>query len=124
MVNPVRNVKSLMQFTLKYNPGKNGLKTLFREWQITTLRLLWDNPETRFTTKEVWNHVKSMDVNRVSRATVYHFLDEMKEKEIVKYDMGSGRGGMRVLFYSEIPESEFKRIISENLIKSIRNNLG
>ena len=113
-----------MQFTLKFNPENKGLRTLFREWQITTLKLLWENTETRFTTKEVWSHVRAAVENGVSRATVYHFLDDMSDKEIVKYDMGSGRGGMRVLFYSEISEAEFKKIISENLVQSIRQNLG
>lgn len=113
-----------MQFTLKYNPEKTGLRTLFREWQITTMRLLWESPETRFTTKEVWSHVRAEEENGVSRATVYHFLDEMSEKEIVKFDLASGRGGMRVLFYSEYSESEFKKVISENLIQNIHGNLG
>ncbi len=88
------------------------------------MRLLWDNPETRFTTKEVWNHVRSVVENGVSRVTVYHFLDDMTEKEIVKYDMGSGRGGMRVLFYSHLTEAEFKKTIAGNLVKSIQENLG
>ncbi len=113
-----------MQFTLKYNPQKAGLKTLFREWQITTMKLLWENVETRFTTKEVWNYVRAEIENGVSRATVYHFLDDMTERNIVKFDMASGRGGMRVLFYSDISESEFKRVISMNLIKNIQQNLG
>lgn len=113
-----------MQFTMKYNPGKAGLKTLFREWQITTMKLLWNNSETRFTTKEVWNHVRTEIENGVSRATVYHFLDDMAEREIVKFDMASGRGGMRVLFYSDISESEFKKVISLNLIQNIQRNLG
>ena len=78
----------------------------------------------RFTTKEVWNHVRAEVENGVSRATVYHFLDDMAEREIVKFDLGSGRGGMRVLFYSGVSEAEFKRLISENLILCIRQNLG
>lgn len=47
-----------MQFTLKFNPENTGLKTLFREWQITTLRLLWEAPHIRFSTKEFWMHVR------------------------------------------------------------------
>ena len=113
-----------MQFTLKYNPKKKGLRTLFREWQITTMKLLWDHPMTRFTTKEVWSYVRAEIENGVSRATVYHFLDDMVEREIVKFDMASGRGGMRVLFYSDISEAEFKRVISLNLTQSIKQNLG
>lgn len=113
-----------MQFTLKFNPEKNGLRTLFREWQITTMRLLWENPKTRYTTKEVWTHVRAKVENGVSRATVYHFLDEMAERQIVSFDLASGRGGMRVLFYSDLTESEFKKVISENLIQSINDNLG
>lgn len=113
-----------MHFTLKFNPENQGLRTLFREWQIATLKLLWENPETRFTTKEVWSYVRTEIKNGVSRATVYHFLDEMANREIIKFDLSSGRGGLRVLFYSEVSEAEFKRIISENLVQSIHRNLG
>jgi len=114
----------MMQFILKFNPENTGLKTLFREWQKTTLKLLWEAPHNRFSTKEIWTHVKDQAENGVSRATVYHFLDSMADKGIIRYDMASGRGGMRVLFYSEFTEMEFRKIISENLVQSVRNNLG
>jgi len=114
----------MMQFILKFNPENTGLRTLFREWQITTLKLLWEAPHNRFSTKEIWTHVKDQAENGVSRATVYHFLDSMADKGIIRYDMASGRGGMRVLFYSEFTEMEFRKIISENLVQSVRNNLG
>jgi hypothetical protein len=74
-----------MQFTLKFNPENTGLKTLFREWQITTLRLLWEAPHTRFSTKEAWMHVRDNAENGVSRATVYHFLDNIADKGIIRF---------------------------------------
>lgn len=61
--------------------------------------------------------------NGVSRATVYHFLDEMKEKNIINCDLGTGRGGMRVLFYSDYTKKRFKEMIAENLVQSINENL-
>jgi len=48
-----------MKFTLKFNPENTGLKTLFREWQITTLRLLWERPLTPDSPRrKVWMHVR------------------------------------------------------------------
>lgn len=114
----------MMQFTMKFNPENTGLRTLFREWQITTLRLLWEAPHTRFSTKEVWMHVRDNAETGVSRATVYHFLDSVADKGIIRFDMASGRGGMRVLFYSELSEMEFRTMISENMVQSVRSNLG
>jgi predicted transcriptional regulator len=114
----------MMQFTLKYNPENTGLKTLFREWQITTLKLLWESPHTRFSTKDVWTHVKDHAEIGVSRATVYHFLDNVADKGIISFDMASGRGGMRVLFYSKLTEMAFRKLISENLVQSVKSNLG
>ena len=113
-----------MQFTLKYNPENTGLRTLFREWQITTLRLLWEAPHTRFSTKDIWTYVRDNSENGVSRATVYHFLDNVADKGIIRFDMATGRGGMRVFFYSMLTEMEFRKLISENLVQSVRSNLG
>ncbi len=109
-----------MQFTLKFNPENTGLKTLFREWQITTLRLLWEAPHTRFSAKKVWTDVRDNLENGVSRVTVYHFLDNMADNGIIRFDMASERGGMRVLFYSELTEMEFRKMISENLVQRVR----
>ncbi len=58
--------------------------------------------------------------NGVSRVTVYHFLDNMADKGIIRFDMASVKGGMRVLFYSELTEMEFRKMISENLVQSVR----
>ena len=69
-------------------------------------------------------HVRDNAENGVSRATVYHFLDNVADKGIIRFDMASGRGGMRVLFYSELTEMEFRKMITENLVLSVRSNLG
>lgn len=69
-------------------------------------------------------HVRDNAETGVSRATVYHFLDSVADKGIIRFDMASGRGGMRVLFYSELSEMEFRKMISENMVQSVRSNLG
>ncbi|MFH1180443.1 MAG: hypothetical protein V1710_08785, partial [Candidatus Bathyarchaeota archaeon] len=61
--------------------------------------------------------------SKVSRATVYHFLDEMSRKGIISYEKGMGRGGERVLFYSEYSEEDFRELMARNLINSVKQNL-
>ncbi len=112
-----------MKSAIKFDPEKEDLSTLFRDWQIHTLRCLWAQPNKKFTTKEVWNKVSEKLDKRVSRATIYHFLDELSEKEIISYNTGTGRGGLRILFYSEYSEKEFRELMSGKLIQSIKDNL-
>ncbi|MCW4013181.1 MAG: BlaI/MecI/CopY family transcriptional regulator [Candidatus Bathyarchaeota archaeon] len=112
-----------MQSALKFDPEKKGLRTLFREWQIQTIRCLWAKPMKKFTTKQIWDKVCDNLDKRVSRATVYHFLDELAEKEIISFDTGTGRGGLRILFYSQYSEDEFKELMARNLIDSVKDNL-
>ncbi len=69
-------------------------------------------------------HVRDNSENGVSRATVYHFLDNVADKGIIRFDMATGRGGMRVLFYSMLTEMEFRKLITENLVQSVKSNLG
>lgn len=113
-----------MQFVLKYNPEKTGLRTLFREWHLITMKVLWETPETRLNTKSVWTKVNDRLEDKVSRATVYHFLDDMVKKGVLYSDTKTGRGGKQMLFYSEVTEAEFKRLICKNLVQSVQQNLG
>jgi len=112
-----------MKTALKYNPEKKGLETLFRRWQITTLKYLWASPMEKFTTKKVWTHVREKAEKKVSRATIYHFLDHMRKKGVIKASMSTGRGGLRILFYSEYTEEEFKKMMAQKLIDSVKKNL-
>jgi len=108
---------------IKFNPNKKGLRTLFREWQISTLRLLWENPNKQYTTKEVWTRVKNRSKIDVSRATIYHFLDEMSRKGVVSNETGMGRGGERILFFSEYNETEFRDLMAGKLVEAVKENL-
>jgi len=77
----------------------------------------------QYTTKQIWDKVcKNLD-KRVSRATIYHFLDEIAEKGIISFETGTGRGGLRILFYSQYSEEEFKELMARNLIQSVKDNL-
>ncbi len=108
---------------IKFNPSKNGLRTLFREWQIATLKFLWENHDKKYTTQEVWTRVKNRSKIDVSRATIYHFLDEMSRKGVLSSETGMGRGGVRLLFYSEYTESEFRELMAGKLMDAVRENL-
>jgi predicted transcriptional regulator len=113
----------MMQSALKFDPENEGLRTLFREWQIHTLRCLWAHPMKQYTTKQIWDQVCDKLDKRVSRATVYHFLDELAEKKIISFETGTGSGGLRILFYSQYSEEEFKELMAMNLIQSVKDNL-
>ena len=113
----------MMKSALKFDPDKTGLKTLFRDWQIHTLKYLWDTPMKRSTTKEIWTYVRIKLEKDVSRATVYHFLDELSKRELVGFETSTGRGGKRILFFSEYSEEEFREFMAKNLVESVEKNL-
>ncbi len=77
----------------------------------------------KFTTKEIWTHVHRDVGKDISRATVYHFLDDMIKRGLIGFETGTGRGGLRILFFSEHTEDEFKELIAKELIRSVEENL-
>jgi predicted transcriptional regulator len=113
----------MMQSALKFDPDKEGLMTLFREWQVHTMKFLWNSPMKKFTTKEIWTHVRREAEKEISRATIYHFLDDMTKRGLLNFQTGTGRGGLRILFFSEYTEEEFTEFMAKSLIQSIEENL-
>jgi predicted transcriptional regulator len=113
----------MMQSALKFDPDNKGLRTLFREWQIHTMKYLWSFPKRKFTTKEIWTHVRKDVGEDISRATVYHFLDDMAKRGLINFQTGTGRGGLRILFFSEYTEEEFRELMAKALVQSVEENL-
>ena len=112
-----------MQSALKFDPDNNDLRTLFREWQIHTMKYLWGSPMEKYTTKEIWTHVYGVARKDISRATVYHFLDDLTKRGLIGFETGTGRGGLRILFFSEYNEEEFRELMAKALIRSVEENL-
>jgi predicted transcriptional regulator len=83
----------------------------------------WETPWRKYTTKEAWLHVREEAGIKVSRATVYHFLDEMANKGLIGYETSTGRGGERILFYSEYSEDDFRELAAEKLIECVKQSL-
>ncbi|HDJ22180.1 MAG TPA: hypothetical protein ENF19_03140 [Candidatus Bathyarchaeota archaeon] len=112
----------MMTPVLEFHPEKEGLETLFKDWQVTVMRLLWENPTKRYTTKEVWRHVTSQH-STISRATIYNFLTKMCRAHALKSEARKGRGGLRYLFYSEMREQEFREAAVRDICRCLRENL-
>ena len=75
------------------------------------------------TTKVIWTNIRQKLEKEVSRATVYHFLDQLSQRGLIGYETSTGRGGKRILFYSEYNEEEFREFMAKNLVESIKKNL-
>jgi len=110
---------------MKYDLTETGLNTVFKQYQLEAMRLLWENHES-FSTREVWNHVNEKlepCMKTISRASIINFLDAMENEKVLEYTETTGKGGHRRLYYSNIDEDGFRKELLSRLIDSANKNL-
>lgn len=105
-----------------YDSKKQGLATVFFDYEIEALKLLWCKKGEHLSSREVWQQVN--DQQSISRASIINSLNRMAKAGILDYKETTGKGGHRGLYAAKFSESELKAQIAEALVKSIRENLS
>ena len=59
---------------------------------------------------------------KMSRASIINFLKTMAEMNVLKFDLRSGKGGMRRIYYPAYSESELKIQIIRDTFNSFLND--
>ncbi len=105
-----------------YDSTPQGLRTVFFEYEIESLRYLWSKNGEYASSREVWdNVVKKLPI---SRASIINSLNRMARYGVLLSKETTGKGGHRGLYAAAMDESELKKFIAKELIGNIKNNLG
>jgi predicted transcriptional regulator len=104
-----------------FDPGKEGLEKVLRDYQIEALKVVWANAERGVTSREVWESVKKAleSVKTISRASIINFLNTMCDDGILRYKEETCKGGMRRKYFPALDEEGFKRYIAQTVIESL-----
>ena len=105
----------------RYDSNKQGLETVFFDYEVEALRLLWGRGGEYLTSREVCQHVN--EKLKISRASIINSLFRMKNLGILEYKETTGKGGHRGLYAAAMSEAEVRKRIAEDLTHSIKKNL-
>jgi predicted transcriptional regulator len=106
--------------TLIFNPGKDGLNKVFRDYQITAMRFVWERGDAGVISREVWSSVnEELGSKAISRASIINFLNAMVDEGILDYEEESGKGGYHRVYRPKLNEKEFKIDLVAKLISSL-----
>ncbi len=105
-----------------YDSDKQGLRTVFFDYEIEALQIIWAKKGEFATSREVWAEVsKKMTI---SRASIINSLNRMVERGVLEFDEVTCKGGHRGLYAAKRGEAELRKKISEELKESISKNLS
>ncbi len=107
------------ELTLKFDPEKNGLAKILRNYQIEALKSLWKNSEKGLTSREVYEYVNGKIDGSISRASIINFLKEMADERVLNYKERTGKGGHHRVYTPRLNESEFKKYVAQTMINSL-----
>ncbi len=105
-----------------YDSTKQGLATVFFDYEIEALQILWSREGEYLTSREVWQLVS--EKLTISRASIINSLNRMARSNVLDYKETTGKGGHRGLYAAKKSEAELRRQIAGELTQSIKNNLS
>lgn len=106
----------------QYDAKKEGLATVFFDYEIEALHLLWSRSGEYLTSREVWQHVNGK--LKISRASIINSLNRMAKAGVLDTKETTGKGGHRGLYAVTKNESELKKRIADELTENIKKNLS
>jgi predicted transcriptional regulator len=109
-----------LKVTLKFNPNRDGLSKVFRDYEEEALRLVWEKGDEGVISREVWTHVnENLNGKTISRASIINYLNAMVDEGVLDYDERTGKGGYHRVYRPKLVEVEFKRFLAETVISSL-----
>ena len=104
-----------------YDSTKQGLETVFFNYEVEALRLLWSRNGEYLTSRQVYEHVRSK--LSISRASIINSLNRMVRANVLDYKETTGKGGHRGLYAASRGEAWLRKQIVEELNKNVKENL-
>ena len=106
--------------TLLFNPDRDGLGKVFRDYQEEALRLVWNRGSEGVISREVWSQVnQNLNGKTISRASIINFLNSLVDEGVLDFDERTGKGGYHRVYRPKLDENEFKKFLAEMVISSL-----
>jgi hypothetical protein len=106
---------------MKFDTKQDGLRTLFKPYQILLMEHLWNlngNTRTGLNSGQAWKYLQDKPEKK-SRASVIIFLNEMVDEGILDYEERTGKGGYHRVYYPNMNKKELGvhvfKLINEKL---------
>ena len=106
--------------TLIFQPEKDGLFKVFRDYQVEAMRFVWEKGDEGVISREVWKHVnENLNGKTISRASIINYLNAMVDEGVLDYEERTGKGGYHRVYRPKLVEAEFRRFLAETVISSL-----
>ncbi len=105
-----------------FDSSEKGLGIIMREYQVASMRFLWERGEEGAISREVWVEVNKALIEEeksISRASIINFLNAMVDEGVLKYSEESGKGGYHRVYYSVFDEVGFKEHIATLFVRKL-----
>ena len=105
-----------------FDTNKEGLLTVMRDYQKICLRFAWENSEEGVTSGTAWLHTNKvlMEEGRsISRASVFFFLNDMVDEDVLEYVERTGKGGHHRVYFPAFDEEGFKINVAKAIISKL-----
>jgi len=104
-----------------FDPSKDGLEKVLRDYQIEALSHVWKHDGGGLTSRDVYEAVnKSLDGGRsVSRASIINFLNAMCDEGVLDFEEETCKGGMRRRYRKGMDEPAFKKYVASMVLRSL-----
>jgi hypothetical protein len=104
-----------------FDPSKDGLEKVLRDYQIEALSHVWKHDGGGLTSREVYEAVnESLDGGRsVSRASIINFLNAMSDEGVLDFEEETCKGGMRRRYRKGMDEATFKTYVASTVLRSL-----
>lgn len=105
---------SLFSWT-KYNPHKNGLRTVLSPLESEVMEVMWR--EKRATTRTIYTRLKGR--HSVNRSTVNVVMSSLCKRGLLSSRVGKGRGGLKYIYKVRFSRARFEREVVGKVLGSL-----
>ena len=105
----------------KFNPAETGLRKTLREYQEIALRYIWSVGEEGAGSGKTWEHANKElgEGKSISRASIIIYLNRMIDEGVLRFRVGTGKGGKHRIYITKLDESGYKKYIVRTLLESV-----
>ncbi len=106
---------------VRFDTEENGLGTVLKDYQIVSLRVLWEierlEKDKGGSSRDVWVqcNVGLIGIKTISRASVINFLNAMVDIDVLSYHEITGKGGHRRI-YKPVYDEEGTKVYLAKMI--------
>lgn len=102
-----------------FDTGKIGLETAMKDYQVISMRYLWEIGEEGANSRQIWGHVREKLMEKgssISRASIIFFMNGMVDRGALTFKSRSGKCGYHRVYSPVHDEKGFKEYLAQEVI--------